>query len=174
MSKNALSLIALHSSSLPPRSWLSSRSKTNPGGRGRRSLRRVLHSAPATFIAAHFKSFLAGDPNLDIVAFFQLKRLDDCGRQSNRPGCCPTSKPAQAPPWIYILIAYLMPSPSKRRARRFSMCKSGEAYRLNPFIRQCLRGSLPVQNKGRISMKTLHLIRQDKPVYLTRQRTRNG
>jgi hypothetical protein len=54
------------------------------------------------------------------------------------------------------------------------MCKSGEAYCLNPFIRQCLRGSLPVQNKGRISMKTLHLIRQDKPVYLACQRIRNG
>ncbi len=54
------------------------------------------------------------------------------------------------------------------------MCKSGQAYCLNPFIRQCLRAFLPVQNKGCISMKTLYLIRPDKPVYLACERIRNG
>jgi hypothetical protein len=53
------------------------------------------------------------------------------------------------------------------------MCTSGEAYCLNPFIRQCLRAFLPVQNKVSISMKMLHLIRPGKPVYVARQWTRN-
>jgi hypothetical protein len=46
------------------------------------------------------------------------------------------------------------------------MSTRSDANRLNPIIRKRLPGPLPVQNKVCISMKTLHLIRQDKPVYL--------
>jgi hypothetical protein len=56
----------------------------NESGReGTPELAQSLQSAPATLIAAYFEGFLASDPNLDIVAFFQLKRLDDCRRQTN-------------------------------------------------------------------------------------------
>ncbi len=56
---------------------MSSRSKTNPGGKGRRN------GASATFIAVNFESAFASDSNLDVVACFQFKRLDDSGGQAN-------------------------------------------------------------------------------------------
>src|SRR5580704_2484690 len=68
---------------------------------GTPELAQVLHSAPAAFVAPHFERAPAGDPNLDVVAFLQLKRLDHSGRQAN----CQTVSPLRnlhRPPWIYI------------------------------------------------------------------------
>src|SRR5580700_12221667 len=56
---------------------------------GTTELAQVLHSAPATFVAAHFKGFLPGDANLDVVAFFQFQRLDHRSGQSNRQAVSP-------------------------------------------------------------------------------------
>jgi hypothetical protein len=43
----------------------------------------------SALIAADVKGFLARDPNLDIVAFFQFQRLDDCGGQANGQAVSP-------------------------------------------------------------------------------------
>src|SRR5258708_37425025 len=42
-------------------------------------LAQVFHGASATFIAVNFESAFASDSNLDVVACFQFKRLDDSG-----------------------------------------------------------------------------------------------
>jgi hypothetical protein len=53
------------------------------GREGTSELAQVLHSAPATFIAAYFERSFTSDANLDVVAFLQFKRLHDCGGQTN-------------------------------------------------------------------------------------------
>jgi hypothetical protein len=53
------------------------------GREGTPELAQVLHSAPATLIATDFERTFAGDPDLDVVAFFQFKCLDDGGGQAN-------------------------------------------------------------------------------------------
>jgi hypothetical protein len=49
------------------------------GRKGTCQFAQAIQSALPALITAHFELEAAGDSNLDIVAFFQFKRLDDLG-----------------------------------------------------------------------------------------------
>jgi hypothetical protein len=46
---------------------------------GTTQLAEIFYGPFPAFVAADFQLAAAGDSNLDVVALFQLKSLDDCG-----------------------------------------------------------------------------------------------
>src|ERR1700674_4994794 len=68
---------------------------------GTPQLAQGIQRALTAMIAADLKGAAARHPNLDAVAFFQFKSLDDRGRQTNRQAVSPPRN-LHRPPWIYV------------------------------------------------------------------------
>jgi len=60
-----------------------------PGGQRTAQLAQAGERLLASRVAAYVEGTLASDPDLDIVAFLQLKRFDDRDGQTNREAVSP-------------------------------------------------------------------------------------